>query len=326
MARTTVHTRTLTGQLRTLEQLTRTEAQIARIRLAQARTDAVRRELSRNADNADDRSAAIAQAMRGLGGVPDVITPAVGRILAFVKGTVEQAQTIDEALLGDLALEHQLLDRSRYLRVVAEQAQERSIVRLAERLVEAHTATVDWLTTVLAEEALGGPPALVPTPLQRFTGLATRVAVLPTRLAVAGFNRAAHGLTRTGEEARATMEDYAGRVARFGTDTREVVEAGRDAALEEAERVARRDGATDTADRLHGARRDLGTLSAAELPVRGYDDMTAQQAIAAVRELDEPDDVTAIVAYEESHKDRSGVVSAAQTRHAALAKEAAGVR
>lgn len=33
------------SQLRTLEQLTRTEVQIARTRVAQARTDAVRREL-----------------------------------------------------------------------------------------------------------------------------------------------------------------------------------------------------------------------------------------------------------------------------------------
>lgn len=320
------HTATLIAQLRMLEQLTRTEAQIARIRIAQARTDAVRRELRQNAANADERSAAIVEQLRALGGVPDVVTPAVGRVLAFVKGAVEQAQPIDEALLGDLTLEHQLLDRARYLGVLAEKAGSRSVQRLAERLVTAHTATVDWLTTVLAEEALGGPPALTPTPLQRISGGVTKAASLPTRWAVAGLNQAVHTVTRTGEHARETAEEYAGRVVRIGTGAREVASAGRDAALQRAERVARRDGAGDTATAVHEARRQTGSLKAAELPVKHYEELSAQAAIAAIRELTDPDDITTIVAFEEAHKNRSGVVSAAQTRHAALAKEVAGVR
>jgi hypothetical protein len=48
--------------------------------------------------------------------------------------------------------------------------------------------------------------------------------------------------------------------------------------------------------------------------------MTAQTAIAALRELDDADDLTAMIAFEENHKNRSGVVSAAQTRFAAVAK------
>ena len=40
------------NQLRALLLLTQTEEQIARIRVSQARTDAVRRELAQNADNA----------------------------------------------------------------------------------------------------------------------------------------------------------------------------------------------------------------------------------------------------------------------------------
>jgi bacterioferritin (cytochrome b1) len=315
----------LISQLRTLEQLTRTEAQIARIRTAQARTDAVRRELRQNAENADRRSEQIVEQLRALGGVPDVLTPAVGRVLAFVKGTVEQAQPLDEALLGDLTLEHQLLDRARYLGVLADTAGEPAVKRLAERLVEAHTATVDWLTTVLAEEALGGPPALVPTPFQKLSGGVTRAVAFPTKLAVAGLNRAVHTVARTGEQARSTVEDYAGRVERLGAGTREVVMAGRDATLQRAERVARREGADETAAAVRETRRDLGRLTADELPVKDYDALSAQQAIAAVRELTRPDDISTVVAYEEAHKNRSGVVSAAQTRHAALAGQAAGV-
>jgi hypothetical protein len=49
--------------------------------------------------------------------------------------------------------------------------------------------------------------------------------------------------------------------------------------------------------------------------------MTAQNAIAAVRELTDPDDLRAMIAFEESHKNRSGVVEAAQARYAAVAKE-----
>ena len=118
----TVATDTLIVQLDALSQLTRTEAQIARVRVAQARTDAVRRELRQNAGNADRRAARISAQLRSLDAVPDVVSPALGRVLALVKATVDQVQPIDEALLGDLTLEHQLRDRARYVRVLAERA------------------------------------------------------------------------------------------------------------------------------------------------------------------------------------------------------------
>ncbi|WP_219419879.1 ferritin-like domain-containing protein [Pseudonocardia nigra] len=320
----TVATDTIVTQLRALEQLTRTEAQIARVRVAQARTDAVRRELRQNADNADRRSQRIAQQLRALDAVPDVVTPAIGRVLALVKSTLEQAQPIDEALLGDLTLEHQLLDRARYVRVLAERGGLPAVEKLADDLVTAHTATVDWLTTVLAEEALGGPAALTPTPLQRVAGGVTRAVVLPTRFAVQGVNRAVHTVYRTGESARETVEEVTGRVVQFGAGTREVAAASRDAALQRAERVAHREGADDVAETVHAARTDLGTLKASELPIPHYEEMTAQNAIAAIRELTTPDDIRAVIAFEENHKNRSGVVSAAQTRYAAIAKDRMG--
>ncbi|MCY7341710.1 MAG: ferritin-like domain-containing protein [Pseudonocardia sp.] len=318
-----LNTGTLITQLRALEQLTQTEIQIARVRVAQARTDAVRRELVQNGDNAVARARRISEQMRDLDALPDVVTPAIGRVLAFVKSTVEQAQPIDEALLGDLALEHQLLDRALYVRVLAQATGHREVERLADDLVTAHTATVEWLGTVIAEEALGGPVALSPTPLQRVAGSVTWVVGLPTRFAVARVNRAVHIVSRTGESARGTAEELADRAVRLGTDTREVAMPGRDAALQRAERVARRDGTDETAGALHQTRTDLGTLTAAELPVKDYEEMTTPSAIAAIRRLSTADDLRAMVAFEENHKNRSGVVSAAQTRYAGVAKNAA---
>jgi hypothetical protein len=141
---------------------------------------------------------------------------------------------------------------------------------------------------------------------------------------------------RTGEQAVSTVgttvstvgttvNQVAGRVVQLGAGTREVATTARDAALQRAERVAARDGADTVAEAVHAARTDLGSLKASELPVKHYEEMTAQAAIAALRTLDDPDDIRAMIAFEESHKNRSGVVSAAQTRYAAIAKDAAGV-
>ena len=318
--RKTTTTDTIVAQLRALEQLTQTEIQVARVRVAQARTDAVRRELQQNGDNAVRRARRITEQLRDLDAVPDVVTPALGRVLALVKSTLEQAQPLDEALFGDLTLEHQLLDRAGYVRVLAERAELPAVEKLADDLVTAHTATVDWLTTVLAEEALGGPAALTPTPLQRVAGGVTRAVALPTRFAVASLNRAVHTVYRTGETAKETAGQVAGRVVQLGSGTREVAAAGRDAALQRAERVAARDGAEKVAATVHEARTDLGSLKASELPIKHFEEMTAQTAIAALRELDDADDLTAMIAFEENHKNRSGVVSAAQTRFAAVAK------
>ncbi|MCZ2849211.1 hypothetical protein [Modestobacter sp. VKM Ac-2978] len=174
------------------------------IRVAQARTDAVRRELEQNAQHAAERSAAIADQLRELGGVTDVVTPVLGRLGALVKCTLEQAEPIDEALLQDLQLEHQLLDRATYLKVLADTAGQSEVKALAERLVTAHSATVEWLTVVLAEQALGGPAALVATPFQRVAGGATELANLPVRFAATTVNRAVATAQHAGEQAGAS--------------------------------------------------------------------------------------------------------------------------
>ena len=58
------HNTKIINQLRALVLLTQTEEQVARTRISQARTDAVRRELTQNADNAAARTIEITEALR----------------------------------------------------------------------------------------------------------------------------------------------------------------------------------------------------------------------------------------------------------------------
>ncbi|MFC9552130.1 ferritin-like domain-containing protein [Rhodococcus sp. NPDC056960] len=312
---------TLITQLRAVLDLTNTEIQVAETRVAQARTDAVRRELTENAENGRLRAEAIDRAIRDLGGVPEIVGPLLGRVAAALKAMAEQAQPFDEALLGDLALEHQLLDRARYVKALATTEGKTDVVRLADRLITAHAATVDWLTTVLAEDALGGPAALRRTPFQAATGAAIRLINVPVTWSARGIDRAL-------DSARATppvLSALLGRGAHAGDVAAKTLAASRDAALETAEEVTRNEGASGIADAIRSARSAGGVLKADELPIADYDDLNVSQTVAAIKELTDPSDVRTVVAYEEAHKDRQGVVSAAQTRLAGIAQEVVGV-
>jgi hypothetical protein len=328
------------NQLRALLLLTQTEEQIARTRVGQARTDAVRRELTQNADNAAARTQAITEQLRASGGVPDVVTPALGRLGALVKSALEQAEPLEEALLQDLELEHQLLDRATYLRVLAETAGQAKVKALAERLITAHESTVEWLTVVLAEEALGGPAALVATPFQKVAGGAARAVNAPVRFMANTVNRAVDTVQTTvhstvdsvqsnaeqlGDSARDDARGLVGRAATLTGAVRETLAAGRAASLRRAERVARREGNTEAAEAAKAAREELGDVTADELPIKGYDALSVPDAVKAIKQLRTPHDINVIIRYEETHKDRANVSSAAQTQLAALAKEAVGV-
>jgi hypothetical protein len=318
---TTRDTATLLTQLRTLLDLTNTEIQIAETRVVQARTEAVRRELTQNAEHGRERALAIAAAIRDLGGAPDIIGPFVGRAAAAVKSITEQAEPFPEALLGDLTLEDKLLDRARYLKALAVTAKTPEIEELATQLITAHAATVDWLTTVLAEDALGGPAALRRTPVQAFAGAAVKLATLPGVLTTRVLDRAVE-LVRN---ARPTFNDVADRGLRAGEVAAKAVTGARDAALSAAEAITRDEGAGTAADALHSMRSATGLLDPAELPISDYDSLNVSDAVAAVKELDDPADIRVIVAYEEAHKERQRVVSAAQTRVAAIAQEVVGI-
>ncbi|MGZ3259544.1 MAG: hypothetical protein ACXU6Q_10200 [Croceibacterium sp.] len=318
---TSPDTTTLLAQLRAILDLTNTEIQVAETRVAQARTEAVQRELSQNAANGRARAESIEAAIRNLGGYPDVIGPFIGRAAAAVKALTEQAQPFDEALLGDLALEHQLLDRARYIKALAVAVGDKDIQNLAERLITAHVATVEWLTTVLAEDALGGPAALRRTPLQAATGAAVRLAYIPMSVSARGLDKAID----TVRTAPPAFSELLSRGAQVRDVALKTLTASRNAALETAEKVVRGEGADDAADALHSVRAATGVLDPEELPIAEYTDLNVSQAVAAVKALTEPADIRTIIAFEEAHKNRQGVVSAAQTRLTDIAKDVVGI-
>ena len=121
-------------------------------------------------------------------------TPDTTTLLAQLRAVLElthtEIQVAETRIVGDLALEHQLLDRARYIKALAVAAGESDIENLAFRLIAAHSATVDWLTTVLAEDALGGPAALRRTPLQAAAGAAVRLVNVPVTWSARGLDRA----------------------------------------------------------------------------------------------------------------------------------------
>src|SRR3954470_6585006 len=315
----------LIHQLRALALLTQTEEQVARTRISQARTDAVRRELTKNADNAAARSLEITEQLRAVGGVPDVVTPAIGRLSAVLKATFEQAAPLEEALLTDLQLEHQLRDRATYLKVLADQAKQTKVRQLAEKLITAHEATVEWLTVVLAEEALGGPAALVATPVQKVAGGVARAVNAPVRFWANTVNNTVDTVKQAGEQTSDRFSAVTDRAAALTDAVRETLTAGRSASLKKAEQVANREGNKSAAKAAKATREELGDVSAHELPIKNYDNLAVADAIKAIKGLKTPHDIHVVIHYEEAHKDRSNVVSAAQTQLAELAKEAVGV-
>jgi hypothetical protein len=288
----------LVGQLRILHNLTNTEAQIATTRVVQARDDSVRDELTANAENAQERSKLIAAALRDLGGVPDVITPALGRATALAKTVVEQVQPLAGALFSDLALEHQLLDRARYLGELADAADHTATRQLAQRLQEAHQETVEWINSVLAQEAAGEPTALRPTPVQMAVGRLSKVAYYPARWAAARIDDAAEALARTRS-----------RIDTVSEATVESFSAGRDAGLDKAEQIASKKGARNTATTLHRTRAASGALTEAELPVKNYDDLTVNEVEAKVQKVTDSAALTALLRHEQSNKDRVGATT-----------------
>ena len=306
------HTTTekLIVQLRTLHHLTNTEAQIAQTRQAQARDEAVREELATNAANAQERAQLIAASLRDLGGVPDVVTPALGRATALAKTVVEQGQPIAAALFGDLALEHQLLDRARYLEALADTADHADTRNLARRLQAAHQETIAWINSVLVEEASGEPTKVRPTPVQKAVGRLTIVVSYPTRWAAEWINGTAEAVAHT--------RSRVGTVAEAAVDS---LTAGRDAALLQAEQIATRKGARSTETVLHRTRVLAGGLTEEELPVDNYDDLTVGEVASAVQHLTDAAALTALLRYEQNNKDRAGAVNAIENRLSALVEQ-----
>jgi hypothetical protein len=145
---------------------------------------------------------------------------------------------------------------------------------------------------MLAEEARGGLAALIPTRIQRVAGGVVHAVGLPTRFATRQVNRAVSTVYHT-----------------------------RGQPVEMAEQVARREGAEGVAGAVRELRAETGAPSAEELPIRQYEEMPAGKAISAIRELTEPEEITTVIAFEEQHKNRASVLSAAKARYAEITRE-----
>jgi bacterioferritin (cytochrome b1) len=259
---------------------------IAQTRQSQARDEATRRELAGNAGKSQQRAEQIAKAIRNLGGIPDVLGVAFGRLTAVAKTQFEQGQTLTDALLGDLQLEHQLRDRAELVRMLAESAGKRELVRLGERLESAHTETIDWIRTRLGEAAVGGPTAIQPTPVQAGVGAVRRFAAFPAHQVAQGLNRSIGALSSLTNRAGESIETNVEKAQQLKEAAEEIFVAGRDAALD-----------------------------ADELPITGYDELSADRAVQA-------EDVRATLAYEQANKGRKSVIKAGETQLTEIAQVA----
>ncbi len=308
----------LSGELVALLRLTRAEAQVARIRISQARDEVIRRELQDNAEESDRRAIRIQDALKRVGGTPDLVGDAIGRVVALTKATTEQLQPFSEGLLGDLALEQQLRDRVIFTRVLAEAQDERAVVTLMNELEAAHTETIEWIRVRLAELAQGGPVTLAPTTSQAAASAVARFATLPSRRSAALVNKAADMVLRGGAKAVQSADTTRRKAKETADAAGDIVDAGRDAALARTEQVAPSSGVRDAA---RETRKNLGTVDAATLPVESYDSLSSAAAVRRVKELGDSDDLHVLLRYEEAHKNRRGVTNAVQARLTELAQE-----
>jgi bacterioferritin (cytochrome b1) len=298
---------------------------IAQTRRAQATTPDFERELAANADKANERSRLLAEAIRSLGGFPDVVGGVVGRVGAAMKASAEQGQDLAEALLGDLALEHELRDRAQLARMLAEQLRETKTVKVLDRVEMAHGVTIEWLMTRLAEVAVGGPAALRPTPVQAMVGVSRRVTQFPARRAASTLNRTVDAAGRLQQRTADVVTGNVQRTRQLVEAAGEIWTAGRDATLKRSEDVAREQGAGGTARSLNRTRRQLGAVDGSELPIRGYDALAADAAISRIGRLRDADAVSTVLAYEMANKKRKGVTAAARSRVEELASQLAAV-
>jgi hypothetical protein len=309
----------LLNELNGLVRLTVVEADTARHRAVQARDQEVRDELIRNARHADIRRVALQRSVTDLGGVPDVLGVAMDRVATAARTQVlDQALPIRQALMADLALEHQLRDRAAFARVIAESLNHADVSATLDKVEAAHVAAIEWIEARLGEVALGVSSALRPTPLQSAAAVGQRVATLPSRAMVAGINR---GIA-VADQLGGRIGDRLGRTRDAVDVAADALVAGRDTMLRTAEQRSADEGASGVVTALHSARSASGALTARELPIPRFEELTAAQAIAKVDKLDDATEVQAVRDFEEAHKNRSSVLRAADRRTGAIAGEA----
>jgi hypothetical protein len=207
--------------------------------------------------------------------------------------------------------------------MLAEHLEARRAARVLDRLEVAHTATVEWLMTRLAEVAVGGPVALRPSPTPVVAGLGRRVGMLPMQRSAAVVNQSVDRISRLRDQAGEFLSTNVDRTRQLAEAAGAIWTAGRDASLQRTEQIADQRGDRDTARRINRTRRELGAVDGVELPIARYDTLTASAAIDRIRRLTSPEDVQTVLAYETANKGRKGVLGATRDRLEQLAAELA---
>ena len=296
----------LLSELQDLLRLTAFEQTIAKVRRTQAASTAVADELAANADKAGERRQLLADAVRQAGGVPDVVGAALSKAGALVQTQLNQVQTLQGALLGDLALEHSLRERARYARTLAESLGQTQVIPVLDRLETAHSATIDWLETRLSEVGRTGTSALRATPVQAAVTATRRTVGVPFALFAGSVNRAstllAGGAKNVAGATGSAVDSAVGTVE-------SVVQDATEAVTEAAAEVAT--GAAETAE---PSVIDLSGVDEEQEPFAAFHTLTGDSIIRHVNDNDDVEHLREVLAYEQAHKARKGVVQAAEAR------------
>jgi bacterioferritin (cytochrome b1) len=304
----------LLAELQNLLRLTQTESMVATTRRAQAASDDIARELAQNAQDAADRAGELADAIRSLGGVPNVVAHVLNRFGTATRLQLEQTLPLREALQNDLRLELELRERARFARALAQSAGQAKVARLLERIEGSHEETIDWIEHRLGEVASGVPSAIRSTPAQVAARISSRLAFLPARAVAAGVNRTVHQLNVAQDRTNRLVQQNVERGRLVAEAVGEGASAAREAFLGRTEERALEHGDAETAANVHRIRANVGALEADELPIDAYDDLTVADVKAALLELDDAADVRAVLGYEDAHRARKGVLNAAESR------------
>lgn len=345
----------LVTELQQLLRLTAFEQTMATVRRSQARTAALEQELTANVQRARERSVLLVQAIRDAGGVPDRVGSALGKVGAFTTAQLNQVQTLQGALLGDLTLEHQLRERTRYARTLAQSLEATSVLPVLDRLETAHTATIDWLEERLTEVGRTGTSLLRATPLQAVVGTARRLALVPLTVAAGTVNQVSALLLRrspaqvkdavaTGVqglvgEAHDTVAPVLGTVRHTaeqvaGTATQVVgtaVQIASEVAATKVDTTPETGGAAAVTDVAAEAKEyaaelvrvvDLTGTGDVSHPFAGYEKLSGDRVMAHIRDTEDVAELTQLLAFEAAHKARKGVLAAAEERLVALGANA----
>ncbi len=323
----------LLSELQDLLRMTAFEQTIANVRRMQARSTPIEQELAANAEKSAERRALLSDAVRQVGGVPDVVGAGLSRAGAFLQTQLNQVQTLQGALLGDLALEHSLRERARYARTLAQSLGYAHVVPVLDRLEVAHSATIEWLETRLEEVGRTGTSALRATPPQVAVTAVRRLAGAPFGVLAATVNRATGLLSRSTSSLQDVAADAASRVTETAGQAVDTAQDVAGQAVDTAQDVAGR--AADTAQDVAGqaadtARKGTGAVTDAassasdvidltgtdetHMPFPAYDKLSGDSVMRHAKDTKDVEELRAILAFEQAHKARKGVVQAVTER------------